>query len=869
MTLPVPPLDDRSFLDLVREAQQRITATDPDWTDLSVHDPGMVLVDAFAHLTDVMLYRLNRVPDRLYAVFLNLLGTQLWPPVAAGVELVVSRATAEEPVTLPAGTRVGPAQTGGGGPVFATSAAVVLERGELSATVEAVDAELHQGVEVGVGTGTGGQWLRLPAAPVVQGAALRVGVEAAPGAVAAGTGLVVDGLPYRDWREVTSFADVAPGDEVFVADRSAGLLTFAPALAGGPGEEIAPVAAVPAQGRRIRAWWSSGGGARGNVAAGALTVFRDPAPGLLVTNPLPARGGRDTESVEHALRRAPQQFHARDRAVTARDYELLAEAHSGAVAVARALNRRSVWSFAQPGQVAVVLVPWVPEQARPEGRVGPETLDEYAVESVRRQIAEDLQQRAPLGATVIVDWASYKTVAVRARVVVRPEEDAQAVRARILRRLYDTITPLPSRAGAARSGSSFGRALRVSNLYRALEQSEPGVQYVQDVRFRLGDVPDADVGPLERDAHQRDTFFAGCGPILFRTSNRGEGWEPCGRFPDERVHALASHPAPVPERPQTIARPGWIAVTTRTAQGSRVYVSESLGESGEPGVPPWRLVASLGWAVSDLAWVERAGGPTLLLAGTAGLYEVAPTAGATPVRAEVVPVQPGETALGFYAVDSFTDYRGRTGVVVAAEASGGVWLSPQAGATGTFATAGRDGEDIRTLAVQYDGPVTYVWAGRAVRSDAESGCARLRIDDLGNGTTGASDWATLSTGWTGGSCWGIAFGGSKAYAATQSGGLLSVDLTRPGAAWAAPGINSGLPRRDDPPRLEPVTGVAAVPDGSLVLTAGPKGVHRSGQDDRSFVPAADREPRDGVTLPPTWMFCSGEHEVEVVTGHAT
>lgn len=871
MSVPVPSLDDRDFLDLVRAAQERIRQVDPDWTDLSVHDPGMVLVDAFAHLTDILLYRVNRVPERMYAVFLNLLGTQLWPPVAARVVLRLERPTGEGRLEVPGGTRVAPAQRGEREPVFATVEAVTFEPGQLAVDVLAVDAEPHDGVLVGTGTGAPGQFLELPAVPVVEGAALRVGVETDPGTLAAGAGLVVEGVPYRDWQEVTSFADVAPGDEVFVADRSTGVVTFAPALDLDRSGVATPVAAVPPAGRRIRGWWSSGGGTRGNVAAGQLTVLRDPVAGLTVTNPAPASGGRDAETVEHAMQRAPQQFHARERAVTARDYELLAQAHHGSVARARALNRRSVWSFARPGEVAVVLVPWVPDEARPDGRVGPDVLREHSAEDVRLEVLDDLQSRAPLGARCIVDWASYKTVAVQARVVVRPEEDAEAVRRRILRRLYETITPLPPGAGGARSGASFGRTLRASNLYRALEQQEPGVLYVQDVRFRLDDVPDTDVGPLEQDGHQPDTWFAGCGPVLFRTSNRGDGWEPSGRFPGESVHAVAPAPRPTPARPGVVSRPGWIAVATRTEDGSRIYVSESLGESsGRHPASPWTLVAQLGWAVADLAWVERPGGPLLLVAGTAGLYEMAPVADATPVRSVVRPARPGEQELGFYAVDSFVDYRGRVGVAVAAEASGGVWISPQAGATETFVPVGRAGEDIRTLAVQYDGPVTYVWAARAVRSDTESGCARLRVDDLtAADLAGAGNrWGVLSTGWTGGSCWKVSFGGTKAYAATQTGGVLGLDLTRPDAGWVAPGINSGLPRRDDPPRLEPVRSVAAAPDGSLVLAGGPSGVYRTTADDRTYESCSAREPRDLVTLPPTWLFCSGEHVVEVES-HAT
>ena len=64
MTLPVPNLDDRRSLDLVPRGPGTDRGTCPEWTDLTVHDPGMVLVEAFAHLTEMMLYRLNRLPER-------------------------------------------------------------------------------------------------------------------------------------------------------------------------------------------------------------------------------------------------------------------------------------------------------------------------------------------------------------------------------------------------------------------------------------------------------------------------------------------------------------------------------------------------------------------------------------------------------------------------------------------------------------------------------------------------------------------------------------------------------------------------------------------------------------------------------------
>ena len=43
----------------------------------------MTLIETFAYMTDVLLYRLNRVPDRLYVKFLELIGLRLFPATSA------------------------------------------------------------------------------------------------------------------------------------------------------------------------------------------------------------------------------------------------------------------------------------------------------------------------------------------------------------------------------------------------------------------------------------------------------------------------------------------------------------------------------------------------------------------------------------------------------------------------------------------------------------------------------------------------------------------------------------------------------------------------------------------------------------------
>ncbi len=84
MTLPDVNLDDLRFQrDLVDEARKRIVRYCPEWTDYNVSDPGITLIELFAWMTELIVYRLNKVPEKNYLRFLELLGTQLQPAQSA------------------------------------------------------------------------------------------------------------------------------------------------------------------------------------------------------------------------------------------------------------------------------------------------------------------------------------------------------------------------------------------------------------------------------------------------------------------------------------------------------------------------------------------------------------------------------------------------------------------------------------------------------------------------------------------------------------------------------------------------------------------------------------------------------------------
>jgi predicted phage baseplate assembly protein len=88
MPLPTPNLDDLRFQrDLVDEARRRIIRYCPEWTDYNLSDPGITLIELFAWMSEMLIYRLNRVPEKNYIKFMELLGVQLQPASSARAEL--------------------------------------------------------------------------------------------------------------------------------------------------------------------------------------------------------------------------------------------------------------------------------------------------------------------------------------------------------------------------------------------------------------------------------------------------------------------------------------------------------------------------------------------------------------------------------------------------------------------------------------------------------------------------------------------------------------------------------------------------------------------------------------------------------------
>jgi hypothetical protein len=379
--------------------------------------------------------------------------------------------------------------------------------------------------------------------------------------------------------------------------------------------------------------------------------------------------------------------------------------------------------------------------------------------------------------------------------------------------------------------------------------AEPGVNYVEDVSFQVDDVPQKDVACVTRDAFQENTWHVGSGESVFRTMNDGDGWERTVTFPGETVNTIAAHP--------DVA--GLLAAATSLAGDADhcgLYFSQDDGET-------WSARTTTNFSISALAWTKRNDTPLLFLATAVGLYEVS----LDDLRAVVqVVVDAASPQLGFTAVTTITGVRGEISVAAAAQENAGVFLSGEGGRSGTFRNIGVPDqavrEYIRVLAHQYDGPRAFLWAGYGAAAGA-AGYGAARIELIGSEISPAN-WQRFAKGWMGGSCTSLAFAGPQLYAGSHQAGVLKIATSTPEPEWVVPDITSGLPQRERDRIFHPINSVAAKSASEVVLCGGRAGVYRSGDQGVSWTEISQPTYDNRVMLPRTWLFCSGEHSIEVV-----
>lgn len=178
MAAPDINLDDRRFEDLVADIRRRIPGYTPEWTDLNDSDPGIALVQLFAWLSETILWRVNRVPDKSVSRFLRLVGVTPTPAVPARARLTFTLSESLDRAQL---VRQGTVVAAGSDP---EGRPILFETDEdlLAANVQVGAVQIYDGAQFDLVTeanNTAGQFFHPFGEQPRRGAAWYIGLSAA------------------------------------------------------------------------------------------------------------------------------------------------------------------------------------------------------------------------------------------------------------------------------------------------------------------------------------------------------------------------------------------------------------------------------------------------------------------------------------------------------------------------------------------------------------------------------------------------------------------------------------------------------------------------------------------------------------------
>lgn len=248
-------------------------------------------------------------------------------------------------------------------------------------------------------------------------------------------------------------------DRVFIVDPVEGTITFGNGIRG----RMVPVGSS----NIIVDTYRVVPGQKGNVAAGEIVIVEGYSDGVKVENLLPASGGRNAETIDEILRRAPSILTSRDRAVTRNDFAIIATEASGEVARAACEGQ-----IGPDGRVEVVILP-----RRREGESVP---DPFLSTGLRDHVQRYLKKRCLINVEPVVRLSTFLPIDVSVTVRLRPNANVLAVREQAEKWVYRFLDPYDG--GLDKTGWPFRGTLYAQDFGRMVSEL-PDVRHVVDVQL--------------------------------------------------------------------------------------------------------------------------------------------------------------------------------------------------------------------------------------------------------------------------------------------------------------------------------------------------------------------------------------------------
>ncbi len=439
---------DKDHAGIVADCIARIKETygENAWNDFEEDNSGVMLIEAFAYICDLLLFYLDRQANEVYLPtaterqnlinLCKLIGYKVAAAQPAQADITVSiKDIHNTDVTLPAGTQLETQS----GIIFETKDDAVIKAGELSTVVGASQGETFDEL-IGVSDGSANQDFYFPRSGVIEIKELRVGDYV--------------------WEAVESVADYLAADKVYTAELDAWgrvRITFGDGRNG----------QVPRENERITALYRIGGGVSGNVAPNTITTVRDIAAdengnrvSVSVTNLNWASGGSESESAARIKLFAPRYFETQNRCVTEGDYETFAMSYNdpnvGAIAKARAIVRERTAE-------ANIIRYYVLTYGEQAGTVA------LAPQTLKDELLDYLNQYKMLTDWLEIEDGKWREIDIQGSITITAGFKPDTVLSNVktaLRELLDI------------EAREMGEPLRISDVYAAIDNVE-GVIHVE------------------------------------------------------------------------------------------------------------------------------------------------------------------------------------------------------------------------------------------------------------------------------------------------------------------------------------------------------------------------------------------------------
>ncbi len=406
--IPQVSYTSRDYTSIRQDLLDLIPLYAPEWTSRNPADFGIVLLELFAYVGDLINYNIDRSTNESFITtasqrdsvlqIASLLGYVPTQKTAASATLTFQNSTSNA-ITVPPLTQVSTTSVVNGETVqivFETDEEVTVPAkvGAVngSASVLATQGESIFDELLGTSNGTSAQAFELAESSVIESSIT----------------ISINNIVYN---QVPFLIDYVASDPVFVVNTNADGVTsviFGDNVSG----------RIPPSGAEIYASYRVGGGDIGNVAVNTLTyLITNVVSGLTVNNQTAASGGADEESTDSIRINAPASLKALNRAVSLLDYASLALQVTG---VSKAVAKANVYS-------SITLYIALFGDRGIDGSSNPTTI----FNTVANRVANYFIDKCPPNTTITVQPPTYTEIDITVDVTVSPEYRTSAVKSQI------------------------------------------------------------------------------------------------------------------------------------------------------------------------------------------------------------------------------------------------------------------------------------------------------------------------------------------------------------------------------------------------------------------------------------------------------